>query len=127
MNNFGIPPVADISISTLSQYFDDCIVARKERTNEYTIEFDYKCLMPHDNSYIINQQKNFKNQEKREMDIFQYIASNNSLKHLLKHPLLSSFLYLKWHRIRYILYLNFAFYIFVFKFYIENFKKEEEK
>lgn len=111
MNNFGIPPVADISISTLSQYFDDCIVARKERTNEYTIEFDYKCLMPHDNSYIINQQKNFKNQEKREMDIFQYIASNNSLKHLLKHPLLSSFLYLKWHRIRYILYLNFAFYI----------------
>ncbi|PBC32290.1 Transient receptor potential cation channel protein painless [Apis cerana cerana] len=78
MNNFGIPPVADISISTLSQYFDDCIVARKERTNEYTIEFDYKCLMPHDNSYIINQQKNFKNQEKREMDIFQYIASNNN-------------------------------------------------
>lgn len=111
MNNFGIPPVADISISTLSQYFDDCIVARKERTNEYTIEFDYKCLMPHDNSYMINQQNNFKNQEKREMDIFQYIASNNSLKHLLKHPLLSSFLYLKWHRIRYILYLNFAFYI----------------
>ncbi|KOX77755.1 Transient receptor potential cation channel protein painless [Melipona quadrifasciata] len=108
MNNFGVPPVADISVSTLSQYFDSCIQAKKERTNEYTIEFDYKCLMPHDNYSIV---KNKINQGKREMDVFQYIASNSGLKHILKHPLLSSFLYLKWHRIRYILYLNFAFYI----------------
>ena len=106
MNNFGVPPVADISVSTLSQYFDSCIQAKKERTNEYTIEFDYKCLMPHDN---YNVAKNTINQ--REMDVFRYIASNSGLKHILKHPLLSSFLYLKWHRIRYILYLNFAFYI----------------
>lgn len=47
----------------------------------------------------------------REMEVFKYIASNNGLKHLLKHPLLSSFLYLKWHRIRHILYANFAFYV----------------
>ncbi|OAD55186.1 Transient receptor potential cation channel protein painless [Eufriesea mexicana] len=111
MNHFGVPPVADISVSTLSQYFDDCIQAREERTNEYTIEFDYKCLMSHDTSYMIDHQKNLIAQENREMDVFQYIASNNGLKHLLTHPLLSSFLYLKWHRIRYILYLNFAFYV----------------
>ncbi|XP_029055599.1 transient receptor potential cation channel protein painless [Osmia bicornis bicornis] len=109
MNNFGVPPVEDISVSMLSQYFDDCIQARKERTNEYTIEFDYKCLMPHE--YTSYQEKNSMNQGKREMDIFRYIADNSGLKHLLKHPLLSSFLYLKWHKIRYLLYLNFAFYV----------------
>ncbi|XP_060820394.1 transient receptor potential cation channel protein painless [Bombus pascuorum] len=111
MNNFGVPPVEDISVSTLSQYFDNCIQARKKRTNEYTIEFDYKCLVPHDTPYTMNQQKNTISQGRREMEVFQYIASKNGLKHILKHPLLSSFLYLKWHRIRHILYLNLAFYI----------------
>ncbi|XP_071863722.1 transient receptor potential cation channel family member painless isoform X2 [Bombus fervidus] len=111
MNNFGVPPVEDISVSTLSQYFDNCIQARKKRTNEYTIEFDYKCLVPHDTPYTMNQQKSTISQGRREMDVFQYIASKNGLKHILKHPLLSSFLYLKWHRIRHILYLNLAFYI----------------
>ncbi|XP_003703369.2 transient receptor potential cation channel family member painless [Megachile rotundata] len=113
MNNFGIPPVADISVSTLSQYFDNCIQARKERTNEYTIEFNYKCLMPHDSPY---QEKNFNDHGKREMDIFRYIADNTSLKHLLKHPLPSSFLYLKWHKIRHLLFLNFAFYVLFYLF-----------
>lgn len=111
MNNFGVPPVEDISVSTLSQYFDNCIQARKKRTNEYTIEFDYKCLVPHDTLYTMNQQKNTISQGRREMDVFQYIAGNSGLKHILKHPLLSSFLYLKWHRIRHILHLNLAFYI----------------
>ncbi|KAF3419985.1 hypothetical protein E2986_04275 [Frieseomelitta varia] len=73
MNNFGVPPVADISVSTLSQYFDSCIQAKKERTNEYTIEFDYKCLMPHDN---YNVAKNTINQ--REMDWLEtYIEASS--------------------------------------------------
>lgn len=111
-NNFGVPPVADISMSTLSQYFDDCIEARKERTNDYTIEFDYKCLIPHDIHCEEDQVST--DRHKREMDVFRYIADNSGLKHLLKHPLLSSFLYLKWHRIRHILYLNFAFYVLLY-------------
>lgn len=115
MNHFGVPPVADISMSTLSQYFDDCIQTRKERTNEYTLDFDYRCLMSRD-AYHADRRKRFMAQENREMDVFRYIAGNKSLKHLLKHPLLSSFLYLKWHRIRYILYLNFAFYILFYLF-----------
>ncbi|XP_031848725.2 transient receptor potential cation channel family member painless [Nomia melanderi] len=112
MNTFGVPPVADISVSTLSGYFDDCIQARKERTNEYIIEFDYKCLMPHDTPHMEGQASI--NQQKREMDIFQYIANSTDMKHLLKHPLLSSFLYMKWRRIRHILFLNFAFYLLLY-------------
>ncbi|XP_076179323.1 transient receptor potential cation channel family member painless [Ptiloglossa arizonensis] len=115
MNAFGVPPVADISVSTLSQYFDDCIQTRKMRTNEYTIEFDYKSLMPHDVAdHTEHRNKRTIDQQKREMDIFQYIANSSTLKHLLNHPLLSSFLYLKWHRIRYIFYINFVFYFLVY-------------
>ncbi|EGI64217.1 Transient receptor potential cation channel protein painless [Acromyrmex echinatior] len=107
MNKYNTPPIVDISAHTLSRYFDDCLQTRKDRTNEYTIEFNYCCLMPHD--VFIDQYKTHR--ATREMDVFKYIASNSGLKHLLKHPLLSSFLYLKWHRIRHVLYANFAFYV----------------
>ncbi|XP_076748857.1 transient receptor potential cation channel family member painless [Xylocopa sonorina] len=111
MNKFNVPPIADISASTISEYFDECIQVKKDLLNEYTIEFDYKCLIPHDTSYKENRQKNSINQGTGEMDIFQFIADKNGLRDLLTHPLLSSFLYLKWHRIRYILWLNSVFYV----------------
>ncbi|XP_076230831.1 transient receptor potential cation channel family member painless [Calliopsis andreniformis] len=110
MNNLGVPPVAHISESTLSQYFDNCIQTKKERPKEYTIEFDYKCLIPHDDPHSEKLQDKSFTEQKREMDVFQYLANNSSLKHLLKHPLLSLFLYLKWQKIRCILYVNFIFY-----------------
>ncbi|XP_011859345.1 PREDICTED: transient receptor potential cation channel protein painless-like [Vollenhovia emeryi] len=50
-----------------------------------------------------------KHEERRltcEMVVFQYIAGNNDLKHLLKHPTLSSFLDLKRQNIRYIMYAH---------------------
>ncbi|XP_011883144.1 PREDICTED: transient receptor potential cation channel protein painless-like [Vollenhovia emeryi] len=107
MNKFNVPPVADISAHTLSRYFDDCLQTRKDRANEYTIEFNYRCLMPNDVPAEHDQAR----RAAREMEVFKYIAGNGGLKHLLKHPLLSSFLYLKWHRIRHVLYANFVFYV----------------
>ncbi|XP_017885282.1 transient receptor potential cation channel protein painless-like [Ceratina calcarata] len=117
MNAFNIPAIADIPVSILSKYFDDCIQAKREKANEYTIEFNYKCLMPKNPEfYMERQNKNviFSDESIREMDVFRYIAGNNNLKQLLTHPLLSSFLYLKWHRIRHIVYLNFVFYLIVY-------------
>lgn len=107
MNNFNVPPIADIPVCTLSHYFDDCLQTRKERANEYTIEFNYRCLMPHD----VLAEHDKSRRTTYEMEVFKYIACNGALKHLLKHPLLSSFLFLKWHRIRHILYANFVFYV----------------
>lgn len=107
MNKFNVPPIADIPTRTLSHYFDDCLQTRKERTNEYTIEFNYRCLMPHD---VLPEHDNTC-QSMREMDVFKYIARNSGFKCLLKHPLLSSFLYLKWYRIRHLLLANFLFYL----------------
>lgn len=113
MNKNDIPPIAYIPIYILWSYFNNCLQIRKtcdDRCDmkKYVIEFDYNCLMPHyykDNEMI------------REMEVFQYIANNNDLKQLLEHPVLSSFLYLKWHNIRYILYSNFVFYL-IFYFFL---------
>lgn len=105
MNKFDVPPIADISANVLSRYFDDCLQMRKDRADEYAIEFNYRCLMLHD---ILEHNKAYR---ARKREVFKYIANNAGFKHLLKHPLLSSFLYFKWHRIRHVLYANFAFYM----------------
>ncbi|XP_011688410.1 PREDICTED: transient receptor potential cation channel protein painless-like [Wasmannia auropunctata] len=106
-NEFNIPPIADIPACMLSRYFDNCLQIRKEWANENVIEFNYSCLMPHD----VLKKHDETRQTTREVEVFEYIASNSNLKHLLKHPLLSSFLYLKWHKIRHVLYANFIFYV----------------
>ncbi|XP_011629656.1 transient receptor potential cation channel protein painless [Pogonomyrmex barbatus] len=116
MNKFNIPSIADIPACTLTRYFDNCLQMRKERTNEYTIEFNYHCLMPH-NILTKYDKTHWAN---REMEIFKYIASNDGLRQLLRHPLLSSFLYLKWHRIRHVLYANFIFYV-IFYFLLNTY------
>lgn len=115
MNRFNVPPIADIPLNTLTEYFDDCLQMKRDRTNDYTIEFNYRCLMPHNVSPPFAQDPNRKSsyisRDYCEMDTLRYMSENSALKHLLKHPLLSSFLHLKWYRIRHIFYINFAFYV----------------
>ncbi|XP_011883141.1 PREDICTED: serine/threonine-protein phosphatase 6 regulatory ankyrin repeat subunit B-like [Vollenhovia emeryi] len=105
MNEFNVPPIVNIPACTLSRHFDDCLRMLKEWTNKYVIEFDYCCLMPHD---VLK--KHEERRLTREMVVFQYIAGNNDLKHLLTHPILSSFLYLKRQNIRHILCAHFVLY-----------------
>ncbi|XP_024888820.1 transient receptor potential cation channel protein painless-like, partial [Temnothorax curvispinosus] len=98
MNRFNEPPIAQIPTNMLLEHFDNC-VRLKDKSE---LEFDYRCLMPHETGTMTC-----------EMETFMYITREENLKHLLKHPLLSSFLYIKWYRIRYFLYANFFFY-FIF-------------
>ncbi|XP_071565342.1 uncharacterized protein [Temnothorax nylanderi] len=102
--------IAEIS-SVLSAYFDDCLKKIRNQTNEDVIEYDYRCLMSHN----IFSKQNTTYRGTCETEVFLDIARNKNLNHLLKHPLLSSFLYQKWCKIRHILYTNIAFYgIFYF-------------
>ncbi|XP_043269495.1 transient receptor potential cation channel protein painless [Venturia canescens] len=100
-NIFGVSPLAHLSPSNLADFFDECLSSENDRTDEYEIEFDYRCLMPSPSAYSVPS----------EMDALGLIAENRGLKPLLKHPLLSSFLYLKWHRVRYAFYANFIFFL----------------
>ncbi|XP_024888362.1 transient receptor potential cation channel protein painless-like, partial [Temnothorax curvispinosus] len=104
--------IANIPEFILSSYFNDCIQLKKEWTDECTIEFDYRCLMPHEN---FNEQQEI-SRATCEMEVILYIANNDTLKHLLRHPLISSFLYIKWYMIRNVLYVNFVFYTMFYFF-----------
>jgi ankyrin repeat protein len=46
-----------------------------------------------------------------ETEPLLYISKSRDLRHLLKHPIFTSFLDLKWHRIRIFFYVNLTFYI----------------
>ncbi|XP_077280726.1 uncharacterized protein LOC143907709 isoform X2 [Temnothorax americanus] len=112
MNKFNNIVIADIPEFTLSSYFNDCIQLKNEWTDECMIEFDYRCLMPHEN--FTEQQEILR--ATCEMEVILYIANNDILKHLLRHPLISSFLYIKWYMIRHVLYANFVFYTMFYFF-----------
>ncbi|XP_071581496.1 transient receptor potential cation channel protein painless-like isoform X5 [Temnothorax nylanderi] len=112
VNIFNNIVIADIPEFILSSYFNDCIQLKKEWTDECTIEFDYRCSMPHEN---FTEQQEI-SRATCEMEVILYIANNDTLKHLLKHPLISSFLYIKWYMIRHVLYANFVFYTMFYFF-----------
>ncbi|XP_024893135.1 transient receptor potential cation channel protein painless-like [Temnothorax curvispinosus] len=97
VNIFNNVVIADIPDFILSSYFNDCIQLKKEWTDECTIEFDYRCLLPHEN---FTEQQEI-SRAICEMEVILYIANNDTLKHLLRHPLISSFLCIKWHNVGY--------------------------
>ncbi|XP_011700182.1 PREDICTED: uncharacterized protein LOC105457287, partial [Wasmannia auropunctata] len=117
MNKCNTPPIADIPMITLSSYFDRYMQKLDEQTKESKIEFNYRCLKPYHDSQIQDSDiRKFP-----ELVVFMYIADDSNLKHLLKHPLLSSFLYLKWRSTQNFLIFNFfintSFYVLL-NFYI---------
>lgn len=137
-NVLGVLPIANISPSLLSDHLDNCLRSNNDRSDEYEIEFDYQCLMPHSISltpedcvsenYQTNYQRDYP--ATMEMEPLRFISENPAMKHLLKHPILSSFLALKWHRIRHILYANFVFYVIFYlllNFYIVFMASSNEK
>lgn len=99
-------PIVEITADTLKKRFDDCISVNNLRPgdNNYQIQFDYSNFCPNKSS-----------QSSEEMLPITYIAKNPELRHLMKHPLISSFLFLKWQRLSVLFYINLILY-FLFCF-----------
>lgn len=119
-NHFGVPPVAHIPPDVLENHLNYCLSTANERSEEFEIVIDYRNLQPHGAQFPANHEKyeridpSKSAQIASETEALLYISRDKSLRHLLKHPVLASFLNLKWHRIRHILYANFAFYLVFF-------------
>ncbi|PSN51663.1 hypothetical protein C0J52_09619 [Blattella germanica] len=138
-NVFGDPPLANISSTLLETFLNDyCLDTNKEfsREDTYEVSFSYKFLVPPvsnstsedlRNSHValtLPLQNNYQNEEQEtishklssattntETEPLLYISRSRDLKHLLKHPIFTSFLELKWHQIRIFFYTNLLFYI----------------
>ncbi|XP_063228304.1 transient receptor potential channel pyrexia-like [Bacillus rossius redtenbacheri] len=95
----------DMSPETLEAFFDSCLEQSGEPYDKsFKITFKYKFLPPrvHPKSYKCSG---------GEMSVINCISQKIHLRHLLVHPLVRSFLHLKYKRLRMLVYLNIMIYI----------------
>ncbi|XP_023945919.2 transient receptor potential cation channel protein painless [Bicyclus anynana] len=125
-NRFNEPPLADINARTLETFLDECIETNGERPSDedYEIRIKYSflvypnnslenelCKVPlMDNSNNNNTVKEYEAILAPETEALLYMTRNEELRPLLKHPVITSFLYLKWQRISCLFYANITFY-----------------
>lgn len=86
------PSIWNINPKTLEKYFDNCI------NGDDLIIFNFENL--------ISPSEDFAN----DMAAIEYISNSYDLWHLLKHPLISSFIFLKWTRLALLFYMDFLCY-----------------
>lgn len=99
-------PITDMDPELLEEHFDSCISTVGGKGNQdFQIIMNFKNLIP-----PTTNQKIKRNQIKEEMNPITHIANSKDHRHLLKHPLITSFLYLKWHRLSLLFYMNFLIY-----------------
>lgn len=124
-NRFANFSITDINPQTLEKHLDSCITTNTLRPGDdnFEIVYDYSNLVPAvtkrstDLSGVKTSTPSksiFSRQIIEscpdEMAPIEHIAKANELRHLIKHPLITSFLFLKWHRLALIFYINFILY-----------------
>lgn len=127
LNKFRKPPLADMSSTTLGNYLDSCITATDalDRGNNYYLKFNYNFLVPKTQSSNVelDDVKIPLNDDDEPMTLNQnddgmpecqpllYMSKDSHLRKLLVHPVLTSFILLKWQRVRVFYYVNLIFYV----------------
>ncbi|XP_053962376.1 transient receptor potential cation channel protein painless [Anastrepha ludens] len=109
---FSDLPIDGMHPEVLEEHFDSCISTngRKPGDNDFEILINFKNLISHPSS---SHAKKLRAQNFREeMPPIAFIAESKEHRHLLQHPLITSFLFLKWHRLSVIFYINFLLYFF---------------
>ncbi|XP_055307771.1 transient receptor potential cation channel protein painless-like [Sitodiplosis mosellana] len=100
-NAFNEFSISHISANVLESHFDSCITTNGFRSSDdkFEIEFNFKNFVPF---HTLQTDDNAD-----EMGVIEYISKSNELKHLTMHPLIASFLSLKWKRLAPFFYINF--------------------
>ncbi|XP_014271870.1 transient receptor potential cation channel protein painless [Halyomorpha halys] len=141
-NMLDEPSFIDISYRTLKEYLDICIYTNKKPPQEesYEIIINYTGLKPvcyhnlsfdaaseNQSSKILSSCESCNNFETKSL---LYLSKNGELRNLLKHPVFTSFLYLKWNRVHKWFCINSLFYIIFWltlTSYILNFYPDFER
>lgn len=112
-NKFNQLSISSINPKVLEKHLDSCITTNDTRFGDdnFEIRFDYTNLVP------LETRENAKKSEDEskkstevcpdEMETIEYMSKSGELRHLIRHPLIASFLFLKWNRLAFIFYLNF--------------------
>ena len=124
-NNEEKAPVARILPDTLEEFFNECLQSDGIITDDkFKLTFNYNFLAPPllDAEILEDFETKAKDPEdsdvrnpRPETEALWYMSESNQHRPLLKHPLISSFLWMKWQRIRSFYYLGVvSYFIFVF-------------
>ncbi|GFG35013.1 hypothetical protein Cfor_01115 [Coptotermes formosanus] len=102
---FRQPPLSQIDRFTLRKFFDECLETNHKtpHNQDFRLTFNYNFLAPNNS----NRSK----KETAEMPLLLYMSHDRRLRHMLKHPVITSFLYLKWNYARAFFYINLLFYV----------------
>ncbi|GJQ64931.1 pain [Trypoxylus dichotomus] len=111
-NDFDSIPLEDIDSKILQQHFDDCIDVKESGDKQgIIVNFDYTSILPifdkkqvktkDEEAALIEVTKPF-----NETDVIRVISQTAELRHLLIHPLITSFICIKWHRMRWLFWIN---------------------
>uniref|UniRef100_A0A0K8SLJ5 Ion transport domain-containing protein n=1 Tax=Lygus hesperus TaxID=30085 RepID=A0A0K8SLJ5_LYGHE len=136
-NKLNEPACADITQSTMERHLDSCIVTNDKlpRDEMFALIFNYSCLIPFNKSedrVISNSSEHFikvsindndgKHLHKSgETDPLIHMSKNHELRPLLTHPIFTSYLHLKWHKIKPYYFINLLGYFlfwFILTYYI---------
>ena len=148
-NQWDEIPISKIDPGTMEDFLDEfCITSKHDVNHEnFEITFNYSFLAPpkedlpaesqaelriEDEDDAENQKLNSKDGNQKfalpETQSLWHMGQSKEHRHLLKHPVITSFLYLKWGRIRRYFNRNVRFYllfVFILTWYIfENFGGE---
>ncbi|XP_001652261.2 transient receptor potential cation channel protein painless [Aedes aegypti] len=110
-NMFKELPICEMSPEMLESYLDSCLTANDKRPgdDDYEINVDYSCLVPpeYKSNYTGDRTVAVSNFADEMLPIV-YMSKSSDLKHLLKHPVISSFVLIKWLRLSLYFYINFV-------------------
>eukprot|EP00090_Calanus_glacialis_P004617 TRINITY_DN13469_c0_g1_i6.p1 TRINITY_DN13469_c0_g1~~TRINITY_DN13469_c0_g1_i6.p1 ORF type:complete len:963 (-),score=252.46 TRINITY_DN13469_c0_g1_i6:527-3415(-) len=120
-NDEGKSPVNRILPTTLADFFNSCLEPKGIITDdEFKMTFDYNFLAPplldaeildeFEAKKSLDIEKKDVRNARPETEALWYMSESKQHRHLLKHPLISSFLWMKWQRIRSFYYLGLVFY-----------------
>lgn len=111
LNMFKELPICEMNPDALEGYLDSCITTNEKRPgdDDYEINIDFSCLVPpvYKKNFSESKQRNVGAQPAiDEMLPIVYMANSNDLKYLLKHPVISSYVLIKWLRLSIYFYVN---------------------
>jgi ankyrin repeat protein len=104
-SNFGKTPIDEISHATFEKFLDECISTNVRSDKKIPdIQIDYNFLIaPNRNREIDSADKDG---FCKEISSLKRISDNEELRGLVNHPVLSSFLFLKWSKLSFLFYTN---------------------
>lgn len=121
-NSFNRFSISEISPKVFEKHLDNCVTTNADHRSgddNFEIIFDFTNFVPISTKQKLNDELekadtkadvNVPTKYGDEMAPIEYMSKSNELKHLMKHPLIASFLFLKWHRLATIFYVNFILY-----------------